>query len=99
MDERIHHHGIPWPNDQALQWLFLGHIAYVTRYLIFQFFKKYVDAFANNILNGSETFLVDINLNNNCIKNVHTPTSNDDAVIKVFWETTYRKKKVMITNY
>ena len=27
------------------------------------------------------------------IKNVHTPTSNDDAVIKVFWETTYRKKK------
>ena len=26
------------------------------------------------------------------IKNVHTPTSNDDAVIKVFWETTYRKK-------
>ena len=67
-------------------------IAYVTRYLIFQFFKKYVDAFANNILNGSETFLVDINLNNNCIKNVHTPTSNDDAVIKVFWETTYRKK-------
>ena len=32
------------------------------------------------------------------IKNVHTPTSNDDAVIKVFWETTYRKK-VMITNY
>ena len=92
MDERIHHHGIPWPNYQALQWLFLGHIAYVTRYLIFQFFKKYVDAFANNILNGSETFLVDINLNNNCIKNVHTPTSNDDAVIKVFWETTYRKK-------
>ena len=23
---------------------------------------------------------------------MHTPTSNDDAVIKVFWETTYRKK-------
>ena len=92
MDEQIHHHGIPWPNDQALQWLFLGHIAYVTRYLIFQFFKKYVDVFANNILNGSETFLGDINLNNNCIKNVHTSTSNDDVVIKVFWETTYRKK-------
>ena len=54
--------------------------------------KKYVDAIASNILGGSETFQGDINMNSHRIKNVHTPTTNNDAVNKAFCETTYRKK-------
>ena len=54
--------------------------------------KKYVDTIASNILGGSETFQGDINMNSHRIKNVHTPTSNNDAVNKAFCETTYRKK-------
>ena len=52
---------------------------------------KYVDTIAN-ILSSSETFEGGINMNNNRIKNSHTPTSNDDAVNKVFVRI-YRKKK------
>ena len=52
---------------------------------------KYVDTIAN-ILSSSETFQGGINMNNNRIKNSHTPTSNDDAVNKVFVRI-YRKKK------
>ena len=36
--------------------------------------KKYVDITINNILSGSETFQGDINMNNNRIKSLHTPT-------------------------
>lgn len=52
---------------------------------------KYVDTIAN-ILSSSETFEGGINMNNNRIKNSHTPTSNDDAVNKVFVRI-YREKK------
>ena len=41
----------------------------------------YVDIIENNILSGSETFQGDITMNNNRIRNLHTPTSNNDAVI------------------
>ena len=58
---------------------------------------KYVDTIGNNILSGSETFQGDINMNNNRIKNLQTPTLDHDAVNDVFCKTTYRKK-VMITN-
>ncbi|RMX39020.1 hypothetical protein pdam_00024352 [Pocillopora damicornis] len=43
--------------------------------------KKYVDTIASNILGGSETFQGDINMNSHRIKNVHTPTSNNDATV------------------
>ena len=46
--------------------------------------KNYVDTIVNNILKGSETFQGDIHMNNNHIKNVHTPTSNNGAVNKAF---------------
>ena len=60
--------------------------------------NKDVDTIANNILSGSETFQGNINTSNNRNKTLHTPSSNTDAVNKVFSETTYRKKKVKITN-
>ena len=50
--------------------------------------EKYVDTIANNIVSGSETFQGDTNMNTNCIKNLLTPTSNDDPVNKSFCETT-----------
>ena len=54
--------------------------------------KKYVDAIASNILGGSETFQGDINMNSHRIKNVHTPTSNNDAVKKHFVRQHTEKK-------
>lgn len=55
--------------------------------------KKYVDTTGNNTLSGSETFQVDINMNNNGIKNLHAPTSKTDAVNEILSEPTYWKKK------
>ena len=46
--------------------------------------KNYVDTITNNILNGSETFRGSINVNNHRIINLHTPTSNNDAIKKAF---------------
>ena len=60
--------------------------------------NKDVDTIANNILSGFETFQGNINTSNNRNKTLHTPSSNTDAVNKVFSKTTYRKKKVKITN-
>ena len=54
--------------------------------------KKNVNTIADNILSGSETFQGDINMKNNRIRNLYTASSNNDAVNKVFCETTYRKK-------
>ena len=51
--------------------------------------KKYVDTTGNNTLSGSETFQVDINMNNNGIKNLHAPTSKTDTVNKILSEPTY----------
>ena len=50
--------------------------------------KQYVDTIVNDILSGSETFQGNINMNNNRIKNLHTATSNNDAVNKSFCDTT-----------
>ena len=54
--------------------------------------KNNVNTIANNILSGSETFQGDINMKNNRIRNLYTASSNNDAVNKVFCETTCRKK-------
>ena len=54
--------------------------------------KKNVNTIADNILSGSETFQGDINMKNNRIRNLYTASSNNDAVNKVFCETTCRKK-------
>ena len=51
--------------------------------------KKYVDTTGNNTLSGSETFQVDINMNNNGIKNLNGPTSKTDAVNEILSEPTY----------
>ena len=58
--------------------------------------KTNVHTIANNILSGSETFQGDVNMKNNRIKNLHTASSNNDAINKVVCETTFRK--VMIAN-
>ena len=54
--------------------------------------KKNVNTIADNILSGSETFQGDINMKNNRIRNLYTASSTNDAVNKVFCETTCRKK-------
>ena len=46
---------------------------------------------SNKIMKGSQTFQGDMNMNNNHIKNVHTPTSSNGAVNKAFCETTNKK--------
>ena len=46
--------------------------------------NKNVDTITNNILNSSETLQGNINVNNHRIINLHTPTSNNDAVNKAF---------------
>ena len=55
--------------------------------------EKYVDTIANNTVSGSETFQGDTNMNTNCIKNLLTPTSNNDAVNKSICETTIEEKR------
>lgn len=59
--------------------------------------KKYVDSIVNDILKGSETFQGDINMNNNHIKNVHTPTSNNGVGNEAFCETTYKKILMIVS--